>query len=516
MRRDGDAAQATATVPRGEGSAALDVNRLPAVSAAPSSATPHASLQQQQQQIQRQPQASGGDQLQGQTKDTCMEPPCLEQDSDDLIPGDLIVSLICPITKQLIKTPAKGPACKHIQTFDYDSFQVLRGKEVCPLCKKPCPKLEVIKDERFSLILATREKKGLTCTTVRFLENGEWMFDATDGNHDAEIIDLCEIESTQSLHKTTHTTNEGSSIDQVGKPSLRRENICSAVSATQLPASNNRKEATSKENPIVITDTPPQHQDTTFPDILVRHPMPQTVTANTQGNVPLKQIAPTGTAPKENNLVHKPLLADGKLNGDHSHEKPHPRNSKIDCVSDKKPRCTCCMPITKTACTLCHVDFYCECSFLRHAQKGAKHKKALNRPFRDRTIQYYIKYHKYCVCSECKCGYGNPLATTPIPPSPMAYPVIAPALPKATPPVPPSTAIPDSALMPPPSKIPKTTSTAAEKATPNKTTPCALPAARSVSALTPVIYGDFEPPPRFVTDFMSEDEHLQPPASFLS
>jgi hypothetical protein len=66
----------------------------------------------------------------------------------------LKLSLVCPISQNRIRVPARGIHCTHVECFDIESFLLLHGltaSQNCPICNKSAPLLKI--DLFFSKIL---------------------------------------------------------------------------------------------------------------------------------------------------------------------------------------------------------------------------------------------------------------------------------------------------------------------------------------------------------------------------
>ncbi|CAD8063015.1 unnamed protein product [Paramecium primaurelia] len=87
------------------------------------------------------------------------------------------ISLLCPITLQLINIPARGRFCNHLQCFDLENFIIAidnqKDKKIwkCPICKLKCFKFLI--DDYQQLILELISGNRLSNKEVEFNENGE-------------------------------------------------------------------------------------------------------------------------------------------------------------------------------------------------------------------------------------------------------------------------------------------------------------------------------------------------------
>ena len=78
--------------------------------------------------------------------DTDSSPECL----------DHTVPLTCPITRQLMRYPARGEQCDHIQCFDLESYLRANSDRLtwkCPICKQQALIEHVIVDEYLENII---------------------------------------------------------------------------------------------------------------------------------------------------------------------------------------------------------------------------------------------------------------------------------------------------------------------------------------------------------------------------
>lgn len=103
----------------------------------------------------------------------------------------LIVSLLCPLTKQRIKKPSRGIKCKHVQCFDLDSYLCLNHKThkwVCPVCNTTTTEGELVVDALFSQILSSNFCEN----EIQFNSNADWTkvtHGLTENDQQVEIID---------------------------------------------------------------------------------------------------------------------------------------------------------------------------------------------------------------------------------------------------------------------------------------------------------------------------------------
>ena len=88
----------------------------------------------------------GGGNCGGATTDDDSSPECL----------DHTVPLTCPITRQLMRYPARGDQCEHIQCFDLESYLRANSDRLtwkCPICKQSALIEHVIIDDYLEKII---------------------------------------------------------------------------------------------------------------------------------------------------------------------------------------------------------------------------------------------------------------------------------------------------------------------------------------------------------------------------
>ncbi|KAL4100710.1 hypothetical protein QTP88_020744 [Uroleucon formosanum] len=98
------------------------------------------------------------------------------KNNDDMSVDSFIVTLKDPLTTQIMKIPARGKECKHLQCFDAIKFlQMNEQKETwaCPICKKQVKFDDIEVDEFFRTILRSKKlSKG--SENVILFNDGTW------------------------------------------------------------------------------------------------------------------------------------------------------------------------------------------------------------------------------------------------------------------------------------------------------------------------------------------------------
>jgi len=111
-------------------------------------------------------------------------------DNNDVIisSNTVTISVRCPLSLQLINTPVRGPACAHIECFDFDAFMksCIRAKPVlpprgdsykCPHCKKLARPEDLIIDGFIDGVLKELREDRALCEEVASIivdQNGDW------------------------------------------------------------------------------------------------------------------------------------------------------------------------------------------------------------------------------------------------------------------------------------------------------------------------------------------------------
>ena len=81
---------------------------------------------------------------------------------------DHTVPLTCPITRQLMRYPARGDQCEHIQCFDLESYLRANSDRLtwkCPICKQSALIEHVIIDDYLEKIINELKE----CVMLRYL-----------------------------------------------------------------------------------------------------------------------------------------------------------------------------------------------------------------------------------------------------------------------------------------------------------------------------------------------------------
>lgn len=104
-------------------------------------------------------------------------------ESEGLQISQIKADLLCKITFTLVRNPARGELCTHLDCFNLEYFlksmeQNLVRRWICPLCRKRCLRLKV--DKYFEEVLRYAEKTGEDVDKVFFLEDGTFTFNDDD------------------------------------------------------------------------------------------------------------------------------------------------------------------------------------------------------------------------------------------------------------------------------------------------------------------------------------------------
>ena len=84
--------------------------------------------------------------------------------TDTVVIDSVRIPLKCPLSFEMIRTPARGSACQHFECFDLHAFielQTSSSKWKCPVCALTCKELVVDKFLLKVLSTATRPFAGV-------------------------------------------------------------------------------------------------------------------------------------------------------------------------------------------------------------------------------------------------------------------------------------------------------------------------------------------------------------------
>jgi len=97
----------------------------------------------------------------------------LQKDADsDISTMCLKVSLLCPLGKMRMTTPARAKTCSHLQCFDVCMFLKMNENKptwICPVCNNPAHFSDIQIDEYFSQILKQCKEHE-----IEFDQDGKW------------------------------------------------------------------------------------------------------------------------------------------------------------------------------------------------------------------------------------------------------------------------------------------------------------------------------------------------------
>ncbi|CAB0012648.1 unnamed protein product [Nesidiocoris tenuis] len=100
----------------------------------------------------------------------------LNEDNDDIATTSLRVSLICPLGKMRMMTPARPLTCTHLQCFDAAIFLQMNEKKptwTCPVCNKPALYDNLVVDGYFTGVLTSADLPS-DCHEIQLLKDGSW------------------------------------------------------------------------------------------------------------------------------------------------------------------------------------------------------------------------------------------------------------------------------------------------------------------------------------------------------
>lgn len=140
--------------------------------------------------------------------------------------SSIIVNLLCPYTKLLIHTPARGKDCTHINCFDLRTYIERQEYEnyywKCPICK--LPSYFVVVDKYFEEILKLSRNNNQELTSIQLFENGTYniIFPSDEDNYPdikQKYIDLgcpskaLKLQQNKVIFMNTNTSREVIQID---------------------------------------------------------------------------------------------------------------------------------------------------------------------------------------------------------------------------------------------------------------------------------------------------------------
>ncbi|KAK8788369.1 hypothetical protein V5799_021855 [Amblyomma americanum] len=116
--------------------------------------------------------------------------------SEDVVVKDLMVSLLCPLTKTKIRVPGRGIRCRHLQCFDVYSYLDVNECTLYPSWRCPvCRDLVLVQDIRLDLFtLDILNKVHCQCDTVVLQGNGSWQ-PVTSQN--VAFADKCDVDAEE-------------------------------------------------------------------------------------------------------------------------------------------------------------------------------------------------------------------------------------------------------------------------------------------------------------------------------
>lgn len=127
-----------------------------------------------------------------------------------------MVSLRCPITRQLIKHPGRSVHCNHIQCFDLlnylsISIRTQKIKWLCPICAKPISLGTLFFDVFFEKLLKSVE--GRDIHELEILADGTWSLPSIE--QEEQVIDLTTDINVHDLYFPNNLTEKETMIDNL-------------------------------------------------------------------------------------------------------------------------------------------------------------------------------------------------------------------------------------------------------------------------------------------------------------
>ncbi|XP_074596853.1 uncharacterized protein LOC141851936 [Brevipalpus obovatus] len=143
------------------------------------------------------------------------------ENTGDICSEEIMIPLICPITKQRLEFPCVGSKCGHLNCFDGKSFVNInraRTEWHCPSCKKPIGYNDLRIDELASQIISTT---GADVTRVKFDTDGNWK-PVSDSKNDSNCSNVIDDSRSQiDIITLDDSDDERSTSNQRQAPSTR-------------------------------------------------------------------------------------------------------------------------------------------------------------------------------------------------------------------------------------------------------------------------------------------------------
>ncbi|CAD5209567.1 unnamed protein product [Bursaphelenchus xylophilus] len=128
-------------------------------------------------------------------------------EEDDIAMDVCRISLLCPLARILMKTPARGKSCTHLQCFDLTNYIMMNEKRAnwkCPVCNRQTLPSELVVDYYFVEII---NKINGQSSEVELLRDGSWKMikEADDEDSRPSSPKRSRVEPTPTTQKTVET-----------------------------------------------------------------------------------------------------------------------------------------------------------------------------------------------------------------------------------------------------------------------------------------------------------------------
>ncbi|KAH7705691.1 CBN-GEI-17 protein [Aphelenchoides avenae] len=149
---------------------------------------------------------------------------------EDVEVDEFKISLLCAISKSLVRTPVRGASCTHLQCFDLDNFVGIsanREKRTCPICSVEIDDSALVVDEYFHSILSLAAEQN--ASEVKLLRDGHFRFPreavtSACTSMPEEVVDLSEDETEEV--EVVYADNKISSAMKKTEPNVRGYILC--------------------------------------------------------------------------------------------------------------------------------------------------------------------------------------------------------------------------------------------------------------------------------------------------
>ncbi|BES99838.1 E3 SUMO-protein ligase [Nesidiocoris tenuis] len=156
----------------------------------------------------------------------------LNEDNDDIATTSLRVSLICPLGKMRMMTPARPLTCTHLQCFDAAIFLQMNEKKptwTCPVCNKPALYDNLVVDGYFTGVLTSADLPS-DCHEIQLLKDGSWTSQTQPDTQTVQapkasenIQEINDLDSDDDSRDTGVGSEAGSTVHKTSTPNDDRD-----------------------------------------------------------------------------------------------------------------------------------------------------------------------------------------------------------------------------------------------------------------------------------------------------